>query len=56
VCDRWGGLIKELYTDVDTFIVNFPSAADGPDRALLLGATFLLDFLFFENNQRRHND
>jgi hypothetical protein len=52
---RWGGLAKELYTDADTFAINFPSKAGGADRALLLGATFLLDFLFFENNHRKNN-
>lgn len=51
----WGGLAKELYTDADTFAINFPSKAGGADRALLLGATFLLDFLFFENNHRKNN-
>jgi hypothetical protein len=49
---RWAGIAKELFTDADNFFITFPGNATAEERALLLGALFLIDFLFFENNQR----
>ncbi|KAH3743082.1 Phospholipid scramblase 2 [Pelomyxa schiedti] len=49
---RWSGLSRELFTDADTFFVTFPTAANGKQRVLLLGALLLIDFMFFE---RRNN-
>jgi hypothetical protein len=49
---RWSGMFKELFTDADNFFITFPGHATAEERALLLGALFLIDFLFFENNQR----
>jgi hypothetical protein len=47
---KWSGLAKELFTDADNFYITFPKNANARERGLLLGALFLIDFLYFENN------
>ena len=44
----WSGLEKELLTDADTFMSEFPKGADMKMKTTLLGATFLLNQLYFE--------
>ena len=46
---QWSGLLKEAFSDADNFGVEFgPQVA--PDlRTICLGATFLIDFVHFEN-------
>lgn len=46
------GLAKELFTDADNFFVTFPPNSTSTQRALLLGALFLIDFLYFEVRER----
>jgi len=53
---RWAGFAKELFTDADNFFITYPVNATANERALLFGAVFLLDFLFFENNTHRNMD
>jgi uncharacterized protein YxjI len=48
---KWGGLLKELFTDADTFGVEVAPHVPVEVRKLLLLATFLVDFTCFENNQ-----
>lgn len=43
--------MKEAYTDADNFGVTFPLDLDVKMKATLLGAVFLLDFMFFEQPQ-----
>lgn len=45
---QWSGFSKEMFSDADTFGVTFQPDLPGPARALLVGATFLVDFLHFE--------
>lgn len=44
----WSGFGKELFTDATNFVVTFPTSATVHERALLFGALFLIDFLYFE--------
>jgi len=46
---KWSGVVSEMFTDADTFLVTLP-AGDGALRRLLLGAAVLIDFKFFEKN------
>ena len=48
---KWGGLLKEMFTDADLFGVEVAPHVPVEVRALLLVATFLVDFTCFENNQ-----
>jgi uncharacterized protein YxjI len=46
---KWAGLLKEGFTDADTFGVSFPQDWDVQMKALALGGVFLVDFVHFEN-------
>jgi uncharacterized protein YxjI len=50
IVKKWSGLVKESVTDSDNFGINFPQGIDLGQKAVLLGAVFLIDFVHFENN------
>ncbi|XP_017080381.1 phospholipid scramblase 1-like [Drosophila eugracilis] len=50
ISKQWSGLGRELYTDADIFRITFPMDMDVNLKAVLLGATFLIDFMFFEKS------
>ncbi|XP_003966930.1 phospholipid scramblase 2 [Takifugu rubripes] len=56
ISKQWSGLLKEVFTDTDNFGIQFPLDMDVKMKAVLLGACFLIDFMFFEKvgeaNQR----
>ena len=47
---KWGGLLREMFTDADVFGLEVQSHIPVEVRKLLLIATFLIDFTCFENN------
>lgn len=49
IAKRWSGLLKESFTDADTFGVEFGTSMTPELRSLVLAATFLIDFVFFES-------
>ena len=51
IAKRWSGLMREGFTDADKFGVAFPPGADVGMKAVLLGATFLIDFAHFESSK-----
>jgi len=53
ITKKWSGLMKEGFTDADSFGVTFPADWDVELKALLLGAVFLIDFVHFENRGNR---
>lgn len=46
---KWSGVLKELFTDADNFFIEFPDNASAKHRALLLGALFFIDYLYYED-------
>ncbi|CCD62929.1 Phospholipid scramblase [Caenorhabditis elegans] len=50
ITKKWGGIIREAYTDADTFAVTFPADLDVKAKALLLATTFVIDFAEFESS------
>lgn len=50
---KWGGFLKEALTDADTFGLDVHIAMSAAHKAILLGAVFLIDFCFFEENQHQ---
>lgn len=46
---QWSGLFKEAFSDADTFGIEMSPEVEPPHRPLFLGATFLIDFVHFEN-------
>lgn len=45
---KWRGVAEELLTDANSFSINFPMDLDVKVKAILMGAAFLIDFMFFE--------
>lgn len=52
----WTGLGQELFTDADTFEVKCPEAADVETKVRLIGATLLLNQLYFERDKGEDGD
>ncbi|XP_031567695.1 phospholipid scramblase 1-like [Actinia tenebrosa] len=50
ISKQWSGLAKELFTDADNFGITFPMDLDVNIKAVVLGACFLIDFMFFETS------
>ena len=48
ISKQWSGVLKEAFTDADNFGISFPMDLDVKIKATLLGAVFLIDFMFFE--------
>lgn len=53
---QWSGLVREAFTDADHFGISFPMDLDVNIKAVLLGATFLIDFMFFEKAGNKEDD
>ena len=49
ITKKWSGGMKEVFTDADNFAIEFPRTATATQKAVLLGAVFLIDFVHFEN-------
>jgi uncharacterized protein YxjI len=54
ITKKWSGLVKESFTDADNFGISFPKGIDLSQKAVLLGAVFLIDFIHFENSGNRN--
>ena len=50
ITNQWTGLAKEIFTDADNPGITFPLDLDVKDKATLLGALFLIDFMYFEHD------
>ncbi|XP_053456343.1 phospholipid scramblase 1-like [Nycticebus coucang] len=49
ITKKWSQMFREVFTDADNFAVQFPRDLDVKMKAVMLGACFLVDFMFFEN-------
>ncbi|KAG9273724.1 phospholipid scramblase 1 [Astyanax mexicanus] len=54
ICKQWTGMLQEAFTDADNFGIKFPMDLDVKIKAVLFGALFLIDFMFFENSNNKH--
>ncbi|CAI8044503.1 Phospholipid scramblase 2 [Geodia barretti] len=50
ISKQWSGLAKEYFTDADNFGIQFPMDLDVKMKAVMIGAVFLIDFMFFERS------
>tara|TARA_B100000029_G_scaffold516554_1_gene630842 strand:+ start:7790 stop:8398 length:609 start_codon:yes stop_codon:yes gene_type:complete len=53
ITKKWGGLIKEAISNADDFGVTWPADCDAVVKCVLLGAVFLIDFIYFESRGQR---
>ncbi|KAG8242724.1 hypothetical protein J6590_059968 [Homalodisca vitripennis] len=51
ISKRWSGVLKESLTDADNFKVSFPLDLNVKMKATLLGAVFLIDYMYYENTK-----
>ena len=50
VTKQWSGFGREMFTDADTFVVQFTDGSTDNDfRLLMLASAFAIDLDFFEN-------
>uniref|UniRef100_A0A182V3N8 Phospholipid scramblase n=1 Tax=Anopheles merus TaxID=30066 RepID=A0A182V3N8_ANOME len=56
ISKQWSGLGREMFTDADHFGINFPMDLDVRVKATLLGALFLIDYMFFEKSGNKEQD
>lgn len=56
ISKMYAGFIKEMFTKADRFSLFFPLDLSVKTKATLLGALFLIDFMFFEKNQNNNNN
>lgn len=56
ISKQWSGLARELFTDADFFGISFPIYLDVEMKAILMGACFLIDAMFFEKAGHTEND
>ncbi len=55
ISKRWTGLLKEYFTDSDTYAINFDKQPwTTNQKAVILAVAVSIDFDFFENNQGRN--
>jgi len=56
ISKQWSGLLKEAFTDMDNFGITFPMDLDVRCKATLIGAAFLIDYMFFEKKANSEGD
>lgn len=56
ISKQWTGLLKEAFTDMDNFGITFPMDLDVRCKATLIGAAFLIDYMFFEKKANNEGD
>ncbi|CAE1285238.1 Phospholipid scramblase 2,Phospholipid scramblase 1,Phospholipid scramblase 3 [Acanthosepion pharaonis] len=56
ISKQWTGLVKEVFTKADNFGVSFPMDLDVKMKATMIGAVFLIDFMYFEQPQNQNHD
>jgi len=56
ISKEWSGLLKEAFTDMDNFGITFPMDLDVRCKATLIGAAFLIDYMFFEKKANEESD
>lgn len=56
ISKQWAGLLREAFTDTDYFGITFPLDLDVRMKAVMLGACFLIDAMFFEKAGNNESD
>ncbi|KAJ1532389.1 hypothetical protein ONE63_000989 [Megalurothrips usitatus] len=50
---QWSGILREALTDADHFGITFPMDLDVRMKAVMLGACFLIDAMYFEKTDNK---
>ena len=49
ISKQWGGLMKEFFTNMDIFGIQFPADMEVQWKAVLLAVLFHIDFSYYEH-------
>lgn len=49
---KWGGFLKEVFTDADNFLIEFPKDYSQQLKTVILATTVIIDLDYFDDNQR----
>ena len=52
----WTGIVKDVVTNSDNFIIDFPHTLDWKDKCLMLADVILYDFMYFEENNKNKEE
>lgn len=52
----YSGFVQEMFTDADNFFIEFPPTLNIKAKSTLIGALFLIDFMYFEKQQSNNNN
>jgi hypothetical protein len=55
ITKKFSGCLKEMLTDADNFEIIFPDDATPEDKLMLIGTALMIDFRYFEDNERAKN-
>lgn len=56
ISKKWGGFMREAFTDADKFHVEFPKSFSAPEKAIALASALSIDLDYFEENAGRSNN
>ncbi|XP_061492947.1 phospholipid scramblase 1-like isoform X2 [Rhineura floridana] len=56
ITKQWTGLAREAATNASVFGIQLPLDLDIKMKALMLGACFLIDFMYFEQRRQRRDN
>jgi len=56
ICKVWSGFMKEAFTDADTFELKAPDGASSEAKARLIGATLMINQIYFEGGDNKDNN
>jgi len=56
ISKQWSGMVREYFTAADNFGITFPMDLDVKMKACMVGALFLIDFMYFENKNNDNNN
>lgn len=56
ISKQYTDYIQENYTKADNFSISFPMDLDVKVKATLLGAVFLIDFMYFEGTPAKSHE
>lgn len=51
---KWGGILKEIFTDQDSFLVSYDERLPLEEKILLLASSIFIDLKYFEDNEVTH--
>ncbi len=51
----WLSCVRDAFSNADTYIANFPAKATWKQKAVILGATIMIDFRHFEEKKNKNH-